>query len=134
MVKLLRSRAAPTSDKPQVRFRMRVTVAEVIAIGPGKVALLEAVRDHGSISAAAKQLDMSYRRAWVLVDETNRSLKKPAVESGHGGQNGGGTALTPVGEQVIALYRTIEEKAAAACATELKALTRLLAPPPSRDA
>jgi len=133
MVKLLRSRAAPTSDQPQVRFRMRITVADVIAIGPGKVALLEAVRDHGSISSAARGLDMSYRRAWVLIDETNRSLKSPAVASGHGGQNGGGSVLTPVGEQVIALYRTIEEKVAKACAGELRSLRRLLAAPRDSD-
>ena len=63
---------------------------ETIAIGPGKVSLLEAVRKHGSISAAARSLDMSYRRAWLLIDELNRSLKSPATISEQGGQSGGG--------------------------------------------
>ena len=128
MVKLLRSRTARDPLHPEVRFRMRVTAGDLIAIGPGKVALLEAIRTHGSISAAAKSLDISYRRAWVLIDETNRSLKEPAVASGHGGQNGGGSVLTPTGENVIRLYRGIEARAAA-CAAELKALLKLLAKP-----
>ena len=66
---------------PQLRFRMRVTQGDVIAVGPGKIALLEAVDKTGSITAAAKSLDMSYRRAWLLLDELNRSLRVAAVDS-----------------------------------------------------
>lgn len=127
MVKLLRTRTSSTPGKPDVRFRLRITHNDLVAIGPGKVTLLEAIREHGSISAAAKSLDMSYRRAWVLVDETNRSLKSPAVASGHGGQNGGGTVLTETGDELVRLYRAAEAIAAKACAAELKALVKLLA-------
>ena len=67
------------AHKPSLKLRMRVTVGETIAIGPGKIALLEALDETGSITAAARSLDMSYRRAWLLIDELNRALKTPAV-------------------------------------------------------
>ncbi|MDR5782979.1 LysR family transcriptional regulator [Caballeronia sp. LZ065] len=112
----------------EVRFRMRITKGETIALGPGKVALLEAIREQGSISAAARSLDMSYRRAWMLVDELNRSLKSPATLSEQGGQSGGGCVLTPVGERIIKLYRDVEAQAEAACARQITSLTQLLKP------
>lgn len=105
---------------------MRVTVGEAIAVGPGKVALLEAVEAHRSISAAAKALGMSYRRAWLLVDELNRSLKEPAVTAAAGGVHGGGTELTDVGRQLIVLYRRIEERAMSACEEDIRRLTALV--------
>ena len=108
---------------------MRVTHGGDVAIGPGKIALLEAVRSHGSITAAAKQLGMSYRRAWVLVDELNRALQTPAVTSAQGGARGGGSVLTPAGEKVLRLYRAIEAKACKACAADM---ARLLAMVPGR--
>lgn len=117
-------RAAPGG--PEVRFRMRILQEGTIALGPGKVSLLEAVREHGSISAAARSLNMSYRRAWLLMDELNRALKSPATVSEHGGQSGGGSVLTPVGEEIIRLYRDIEVRAAAACAPQIEALTQLV--------
>jgi molybdate transport system regulatory protein len=106
---------------------MRVTIADVVAIGPGKVLLLEAIRDQGSISAAARSLEMSYRRAWLLLQEINHAMRCPAVLSEHGGERRGGSTLTPEGEAVIRLYRTIEAKAAAACADEISDLLELLA-------
>jgi molybdate transport system regulatory protein len=112
--------------QPVVRFRMRVIQDDTVALGPGKVSLLEAVRDHGSISAAARSIGMSYRRAWLLMDELNRALESPATVSEHGGQSGGGSTLTPVGEEIIRLYRGIEARAAAACAPEIAALTKLV--------
>lgn len=114
--------------KFKVQFRMRIYRDDAIAIGPGKVALLEAIAETGSISAAARQLGMSYRRAWLLVDETNRALQEPAVSTAAGGARGGGTALTPVGEQLIKHYRAIETTARTAAAKDIAALTRLLAP------
>ncbi len=105
---------------------MRIQQDETIALGPGKVALLEAVREYGSISAAARSLNMSYRRAWLLMDELNRSLKSPATVAEHGGQSGGGSVLTPVGEEVIRLYRGIETQAYEACSTEIAALMKLV--------
>jgi molybdate transport system regulatory protein len=118
--------ARPAHRGPEVRFRMRVMQEDTIALGPGKVSLLEAVREHGSISAAARSLNMSYRRAWLLMDELNRALKSPATVSEHGGQSGGGSTLTPVGEEIIRLYRGIEARAAAACASEIEALKQLV--------
>jgi len=88
--------------------------------------LLEAILDTGSISAAARKLGMSYRRAWLLVDEMNRNLKSPAVETAAGGRRGGGTCVTPVGQNIIRRYREIERKAAAAAARDIGALTRLI--------
>ncbi|WP_408526239.1 winged helix-turn-helix domain-containing protein [Paraburkholderia fungorum] len=105
---------------------MRIRSGDAVALGPGKVELLEAVREHGSISAAARSLDMSYRRAWLLIDELNRSLKAPATHSEQGGQSGGGCTLTPVGETIIRLYRDVEVEAQRSCAKQIAELTRLI--------
>ncbi|MFM0204584.1 LysR family transcriptional regulator [Paraburkholderia fungorum] len=116
----------PARPRPEVRFRMRIRSGDAVALGPGKVELLEAVREYGSISAAARSLDMSYRRAWLLIDELNRSLKAPATHSEQGGQSGGGCTLTPVGESIIRLYRDVEVEAERCCAKQLAELTRLI--------
>lgn len=121
------SRAPAPRNKPSLKLRMRVTVDELIAIGPGKIALLEALAETGSITAAAKALDMSYRRAWLLVDELNQSLKLPAVASATGGQRGGGSELTDTGRELIALYRGIEAQALKAVQADIKKLLKLLA-------
>lgn len=105
---------------------MRVTCGDVIAVGPGKISLLEAIASTGSITAAAKVLDMSYRRAWLLLDELNQSLKTPAVESGKGGTVGGGSVLTDAGYQLIALYRRIEVTAERACRQDIQEMQALL--------
>jgi molybdate transport system regulatory protein len=118
-----RSRAT----RPTVKFRLRITAGDAIAVGPGKVALLEAVAETGSITAAAKSLDMSYRRAWLLLDELNRSLLKPAVDSAKGGQNGGGSIVTAEGRKLILLYRRIEANAAQSCQADIKSLMGMLA-------
>jgi molybdate transport system regulatory protein len=116
--------------RPELRMRMRVMSGDLNAIGPGKIELLEAIQAHRSITAAAKALGMSYRRAWLLVDELNRALKSPAVETAAGGAGGGGTALTPTGLQVLALYRGIEEKAQLACRDDIQRLLGLVGRPP----
>jgi molybdate transport system regulatory protein len=126
MITPLKTKQATARSRPEVRFRMRIRVGETVALGPGKVALLEAVHEHGSISAAARSLGMSYRRAWLLIDELNRSLKSPATVSEQGGQSGGGCVLTPVGESIVRLYRDVETQAEAACATQIAALTKLI--------
>lgn len=120
-------RPAPDRPRPVLRFRMRITVGDVIAVGPGKIALLEAIDQTGSITGAAKRLDMSYRRAWLLLDETNRSLRHPVVDSAKGGADGGGSALTDAGRQLIALYRHIEQTAAVACRDDIRKLMNMLA-------
>ncbi len=124
-----RPKPVPSAEPrgPQLRFRMRVTDGDVIAVGPGKIALLEAIAQTGSITAAAKHLDMSYRRAWLLLDELNRSLAQPAVDSAKGGSQGGGSVLTESGQQLITLYRRIEATAAQACRSDIRSLMKMLA-------
>lgn len=118
--------ARSAKPRPEVRFRMRIRSGDAVALGPGKVELLEAVREYGSISAAARSLGMSYRRAWLLIDELNRSLKAPATHSEQGGQSGGGCTLTPVGESIIRLYRDVEVEAQRSCAKQIAELTRMI--------
>jgi len=118
------------AKKSTVQFRIRVYRDTSIAIGPGRIALLEAIQRAGSISGAARELKMSYRRAWLLVDETNKSLKAPAVSSSEGGVSGGGSQLTETGKKIVAHYRAAEALAAKAAASELNALARLLAASP----
>jgi molybdate transport system regulatory protein len=112
---------------PKASFRLRITAGELVAIGPGKIALLESIARTGSLTAAAKLLDMSYRRAWVLLDEVNRSLREPAVASSKGGSRGGGSELTEPGRRLISLYRHIESTALQTCAGELREMFALLA-------
>ena len=91
-------------------------------IGPGKIQLLENIRELGSISAAGSAMDMSYKRAWDLVDEINRICRQAAVERQTGGKNGGGAALTRFGISLVTRYRKIERDAASAVRKELQAL------------
>jgi molybdate transport system regulatory protein len=91
-------------------------------IGPGKIQLLENIRELGSISAAGRAMDMSYKRAWDLVDEINRICRQAAVERQTGGKNGGGAVLTPFGVSLVSRYRKIERDAATAARKELAAL------------
>lgn len=112
--------------KLQAQFRLRITADGDIAIGPGKIALLEAILAAGSISAGAKLLNMSYRRAWQLVDAMNTMMAQPVVETAVGGSSGGGTVVTETGHRVIALYRRIEAQAQQASAQELKEMMKLI--------
>src|ERR1700719_3776187 len=112
-----------------VRLTLRVDFGTDRAIGPGKVLLLEAIRDTGSISQAGRSLGMSYRRAWLLVDDMNRCFCEPVVTAQPGGAQGGGAALTDFGENLIQKYRAIEAQAAAVTTpdlNELKAAVRSL--------
>jgi len=109
-------------------FRLRVRRGDRIAIGPGKVSLLEAIAETGSISAAARRHGMSYRRAWLLVDEMNATLREPVVVTTTGGASGGGARLTAMGAEVVRRYRCIETIAYEAAADDLAALEGLLAP------
>ena len=113
---------------PVARFRLRVRVGDVVAIGPGKIDLLEAIEATGSLTAAAGAIGMSYRRAWLLLEELNRSLRTAAVTTAAGGRSGGGSVLTPAGRELLSLYRRIESTAQRAAAADLERLTALLAP------
>jgi len=108
------------------RLSIRIDLANGDRIGPGKIVLLEAIKATGSISAAARRIGMSYRRAWLLVEEINTALKRPAVAAATGGKRGGGAAVTPVGEEVITLYRAIEQSAHESAAKEFRAVERLI--------
>jgi len=106
------------------RLSIRLDLASGARIGPGKIALLEQIGRTGSISAAGRALRMSYRRAWELVEDLNRSLGRPAVTTAAGGAGGGGASLTAAGEAVVREYRAIEAAAQAAARKHIAALTR----------
>lgn len=112
--------------KPSVRtlpsLSVRIDLDSEGRIGPGKIQLLENIRACGSISAAGRAMDMSYKRAWDLVDEINRICRQAAVERQTGGKNGGGAILTPFGMSLVARYRKIERDAATAVRKDLLAL------------
>lgn len=96
--------------------------------GPGKAELLERIRDTGSISAAGRGMEMSYKRAWMLVETMNAAFREPLVESVRGGAGGGGARLTGVGEEVLRLYRAVEDQALNAAAPQIAAIEALLRP------
>ncbi len=114
------------------KLSIRIDLENGNRIGPGKIALLEAIRSTGSISAAARALDMSYRRAWMLVEEVNQALREPAVAAETGGRRGGGAVVTPAGEHLVGLYRTIESHARTAAGNEFKAIGKLVRPDAAR--
>src|SRR4030081_2223572 len=114
----MRKSSAPSLPSLSVR----IDLDKEGRIGPGKIQLLENIRSCGSISAAGRAMDMSYKRGWDLVDEINRICRHPAVERQTGGKNGGGAVLTPFGMSLVARYRKIERDAASAVRKELRAL------------
>ncbi len=105
---------------------IRILFGAASSLGPGKIALLEAIARCGSISAAAREMGMSYRRAWLLVEAMNQAFKQPPVIAATGGKRGGGAEVTPFGQDLLSRYHTIETKAAAAVARDLQALNKLL--------
>jgi len=110
-----------------VETTVRVLRAGVRAIGPGKADLLACIDQHGSISAAARAMGMSYRRAWLLVDEMNQCFREPLVETLLGGTGGGGARLTDTGRQVLSDYSNLRlavEAAAAAASGRILASLR----------
>jgi molybdate transport system regulatory protein len=104
--------ATMTTDARKVR--VRILAGSEIAIGPGKADLLEAIAKTGSISAAAREMRMSYRRAWLLVHTMNECFASPLVEAAKGGRAGGGAQLTPTGWEVLARYQETAQAVAAA--------------------
>ncbi|MGH9158966.1 MAG: winged helix-turn-helix domain-containing protein [Vicinamibacteraceae bacterium] len=113
-----------------IRIFLRVYFQPDAWIGPGKVQLLEGIRDHGSISAAGRAMDMSYLRAWLLVDSVNRMFREPAVRTLVGGRRGGAATLTPFGHELIRRYHAMEAVTRQATASDAAALERRIRPSP----
>ncbi|MBU2786470.1 MAG: winged helix-turn-helix domain-containing protein [Acidithiobacillus ferriphilus] len=106
--------------------RLRILLAEAIAVGPGKAELLRHIREKGSISAAARTMHMSYRRAWLLVDTMNHCFLAPLVSTATGGSHGGGAHLTEMGEEVLKRYEAMESKANATLAPDIAEFRKLM--------
>lgn len=115
---------------PRLTPRLRFKDGSTLVLGPGRIDLMEAIGQTGSISAAARAMGMSYRRAWLLVEALNLAFAHPVVESVAGGQRGGGARLTETGLAVVAAYRRMEQKAQDAMADEQTFLDSLLTPHP----
>lgn len=109
----------PDPARPNLIPVLRISFPHEDRLGRGKMELLEHIRETGSISAAGRAMDMSYRRAWLLVSDMNRMFKQPVVESQRGGQKGGGAALTPFGEELLARFRRMEETVRVTLASDL---------------
>lgn len=114
------------NQKTLLRAQLRLMLGEEIAFGPGKADLLEAIRETGSISAAGKKMGMSYRRAWLLADTLNRCFQEPLIDTAKGGNHGGGTTLTEMGENVLRQYRDAQSEIAAITDKHFKTLQPLL--------
>jgi len=109
------------------RLKLRI-LFDGAMLGPGKAELLQRIAATGSIAAAGREMDMSYKRAWSLVEEMNAAFSHPLVHSARGGPGGGGARLTETGDRVLALYRDVLLSAETAAAEPLAALDSLLAP------
>lgn len=119
-----------TDDPRAPRLRIRVVFGDHAMLGPGKADLLTLIAETGSISAAGRAMNMSYKRAWLLVDTMNAAFTQPLVDRTRGGAKGGGARLTPMGETVLAHYRALEAKLVQAGAKEMAALRALQPDPP----
>jgi molybdate transport system regulatory protein len=110
------------------RLSLRLEVGDVVRLGPGKVRLLELIDELGSISAAGRAMEMSYRRAWLLVDSLNGAFREPLVATRPGGKADARAAVTPFGRAVLDRYRAMEARARAAIADDLAELEAALRP------
>lgn len=109
------------------RVRLRIVFGAAMRLGPGKIDLLEAIARTGSISAAGRELGMSYRRSWLLIDAVNRMFTRPAVVASAGGAQGGGAQLTDFGRDLVAAFRRVEQRTHAAVQEEFAAFAGMIA-------
>lgn len=114
------------NDTHRPRLRIRIVFGDEEMIGPGKAELLERIDRCGSIAAAGREMNMSYKRAWQLIGTLNAMFREPLVDSTRGGPGGGGAVLSDLGREVLSLYRAFEVDAAKAGAPRLDALRALL--------
>ena len=109
-------------------IRIRIDFNQSSFVGPGKIDLLEAIRDSGSLSQAARDLGMSYRRAWLLIDSFKSAFREPVTLATTGGKGGGGVALTSFGEGLVESYRALEREIAELAARRLRTITAAVTP------
>lgn len=119
------------TDEPT--FRIRLVFGPEEMIGPGKAELLERITRTGSIAAAGREMGMSYKRAWMLVETMNAMFREPLVERTRGGAKGGGAVVTEAGRRVLAEYRGLEEEARRAGGAHIARLQSMLRAPPGHD-
>ena len=117
-------------SKPAIRFR--VDLGEEGAVGPGKIALLEHIGQGGSLSQAARELGMSYRRAWQLLDSLNHCFRERVAVTAKGGRRGGGATLTAFGRELIRTYREFDAEVQAHAARHFRAIIRQTQRTPAR--
>ncbi|WP_022707871.1 winged helix-turn-helix domain-containing protein [Paracoccus zeaxanthinifaciens] len=121
----------PTNaNGPRLRIKLRLEYDSPLILGPGKAELLSRIDRLGSISAAAREMGMSYKRAWTLVEEMNVAFARPVIDRARGGAGGGGATVTPTGKDVLTHYRALETLLREAGADHLQALNALLHPEP----
>jgi molybdate transport system regulatory protein len=120
--------ATPAAPRLVVRIKLR---GDSI-MGPGKADLLERIDQLGSISAAARELGMSYRQAWMLIDTLNAAFGRPVIETNQGGRSGGGARLTRLGRRILLGYRAVQQTAEQSTRDDLQAMMKLMAPPAGR--
>lgn len=116
------------AGKAKARLKIRIEFDGGLVLGPGKIELLEGIRETGSISAAGRRMQMSYKRAWDLIDAMNRHFEPPVVMASKGGNGGGGASLTAAGEAVVAHYRRIEAHCVQGTTPDVSGLLKRLAP------
>jgi molybdate transport system regulatory protein len=112
-------------DTGMTRLKLSVIFNSGVRIGPGKVELLRRVQDTGSISAAARSMKMSYKRAWLLIESMNSLFREPVVSAATGGRKGGGASLTPFGFRVLVCLERLETEARKSGERDLRTLERM---------
>lgn len=122
-----KKKSPPRSDRTGPRLRL--LFSEMTSLGPGRAELVERIAMTGSISAAARDMGMSYRRAWLLVEATNAAFIEPLVTTSTGGSGGGGAQVTEFGLKILARYRAMEYKAAKAMEKDFAEFRKFMVPP-----
>jgi molybdate transport system regulatory protein len=116
------------TETTRLDIRLRIDFGSASSLGPGKVALLEHIERAGSLSQAARELGLSYRRAWQLLDDLNRSFRDPVASASVGGVGGGGVQLTAFAKELIAAYRRVESAALDETRTQFASLIKAVEP------